>query len=183
MFVICFILFLFGSSVSGNKNATLCQYSGYCDIKASSSSSHACYPGNKCVVQMHYPQCVPDPSQYSTAIDCIANNGAACSSTSQCCDPGAICRSDTKSGNFPQCQQPTAASGLCVTVLSFPPSAAPSHAPKHSKAPIAAKRGPSVQPSVLPAHKPSLKPSTRPSANHHHSAIPISSLPSKGQIV
>ena len=48
----------------------------------------------------------------STTDGLLANYGGKCSSTSQCADPGAFC--DLSVGIYPQCHQPSAASGKCV---------------------------------------------------------------------
>ena len=57
--------------------------------------------GNKCIIQsIYYSQCIPDTSTYSdVSTGCVAQYGP-CSSTTTCCDPGAICAS------YNQCVQP-----------------------------------------------------------------------------
>ena len=87
----------------------ICQNSGYC------KNSADCYPGNKCgnIGNVYYSQCIPDPNTYSTVPGCLTNFGGMCIATSLCCDPGSSCDLSDK---YPQCKQPTAATGLKSTL-------------------------------------------------------------------
>ena len=73
----------------------ICQYGGFC------RSDSDCVLGNKCMIQSeYYSQCIPDTSSYSdVSTGCVAQYGR-CSSTTKCCDPGAICT------GYNQCVQP-----------------------------------------------------------------------------
>jgi hypothetical protein len=91
----------------------ICQHSGYC------KNSADCYPGNKCGnihENLYYSQCIPDPNTYSTVPGCLTNFGRMCTATSQCCDPGSSCDLSDK---YPQCKQPTAATGLKSTLKFY----------------------------------------------------------------
>lgn len=82
----------------------ICQYGGYCRQSAD------CVLGNKCSLQnQYYSQCLPDPTTYLSK-QCISNWGSKCTSTSQCCDPGATC----SGSGYMQCYQPMGVSGLCA---------------------------------------------------------------------
>ena len=88
----------------------ICQNSGFC------KNSADCYPGNKCGnihENLYYSQCIADPNTYSTVPGCLTNFGGMCIATSQCCDPGSSCDLSDK---YPQCKQPTAATGLKSTL-------------------------------------------------------------------
>eukprot|EP01035_Chromulina_nebulosa_P030501 gene30501-40529_t len=91
------------------KALPLCQFSGYCNTTSD------CVKGNKCIAEIFsFPQCLADPSTYSTNVGCIKNFGAPCKDTSDCCDPGAYCDTTTDVDLLhPQCKQPIAATGLC----------------------------------------------------------------------
>ena len=91
----------------------ICQNSGYC------KNSADCYPGNKCGNihdNLYYSQCIADPNTYSTVPGCLTNFGRMCTATSQCCDPGSSCDLSDK---YPQCKQPTAATGLKATLKFY----------------------------------------------------------------
>mmetsp|Transcript_25747 Transcript_25747/g.36911 ORF Transcript_25747/g.36911 Transcript_25747/m.36911 type:complete len:196 (-) Transcript_25747:335-922(-) len=79
----------------------ICQYGGFCRTDSD------CVLGNKCIVQsIYYSQCIPDTSSYAdVSTGCVAQYGP-CSSTTTCCDPGAICAS------YNQCVQPQ--TPICV---------------------------------------------------------------------
>ena len=92
-------------NILGIKALPLCQYSGFC------RTSEECVAGNKCdnFQGVYYSQCVPDPTTYSQ-VNCLTNFGGQCTVSSECCDPGAYC-DKTTDPFYPQCRQPTAATG------------------------------------------------------------------------
>ena len=65
---------------------------------------------------LYYSQCIADPNTYSTVPGCLTNFGRMCTATSQCCDPGSSCDLSDK---YPQCKQPTAATGLKATLKFY----------------------------------------------------------------
>ena len=107
--------------------ALICQYGGYCRSNAD------CVSGNKCDIKgQYFSQCVPDSTQYLTS-NCLPNNGAKCSDSTTCCDPGAVCNHNA----FRQCTQPT--SPNCTIPSSYNAVAAtPSNAPVVSTLPTVA---------------------------------------------
>jgi len=123
----------------------LCQFAGGC-LKSSD-----CVLGNKCVItSKYYSQCVADPTTYFTIAGCVRNFAEKCTSSADCCDPGAYC---DVSNSYPQCKQPVSSTGRCVD--TFSPTPRPSKSPATSK--------PSFQkPSNTPSKKPTTTSSTKP---------------------
>lgn len=117
-------------------NLPLCQFAGLC------SKSNDCTPGNKCVFTDHYSQCVADPTTYSTSATCVNNFAGTCTSTADCCDPGAYC---DISNSYPQCKQPVSSTGRCVD--SFSPTASPTWTAPTPK-PTSSVRTSSASPSI-----------------------------------
>eukprot|EP01036_Dinobryon_divergens_P029086 gene29086-38145_t len=91
------------TATKNSSRGLICQYSGYCHSTAD------CFIGNKCI------QTATSQSN-STKPGCIVNGGPLCSSSSQCCDPGAYCDL-TKSS--PTCHQPGVDSGICSSPTGF----------------------------------------------------------------
>ena len=52
----------------------------------------------------------------SSQAGCVSNYATKCSAASHCCDPGAHCDLTV---SFPQCHQPTSASGQCTNPTGF----------------------------------------------------------------
>jgi hypothetical protein len=127
-----------------------------CQFASSCSKSSDCMPGNKCFFKDRYSQCVADPTTYSSFAGCLSNFAGKCSSTADCCDPGAYC---DLSNTFPQCRQPVSSSGRCVDFFS--PTSKPSSDPS--------SLSPSIRPTTrkptAPSAKPTTKPSTKPTSN------------------
>mmetsp|Transcript_28916 Transcript_28916/g.39719 ORF Transcript_28916/g.39719 Transcript_28916/m.39719 type:complete len:625 (+) Transcript_28916:169-2043(+) len=154
----------------------ICQFGGYCE------RSSDCYAGNFCSFGSYpyYTQCLPDPSTYRSS-NCLSNYGAGlCYSSSQCCDPGAYCDSNTR-----QCHQPSINSGDCRNPLNFakpsnPPTTVPTVVTSFAnKAPtlIPTKRRPSVVPTSVVTISPTTNP-TPTSTTRSPSKVP-SRIPSK----
>ena len=131
----------------------ICQYGGYC------KKNSDCHPGNYCRLDQlpYYSQCVPNPSSYKSG-NCLANysgNNRPCTSTSDCCDPGAYCNNYS----FRQCQQPAIGSPVCSYPSGFinnegcPSSATPTAKPTNT---------PSKSPSRSPTDSPTDTPSDAP---------------------
>ena len=133
----------------------ICQYGGFC------RKNSDCVPGNKCNIQsQYYSQCVPDPTQYSTNPSCVQEWGQ-CSSTSICCDPGAVCNSNH------QCTQ--IQSPLCVNpnnYASYPSEDDRYDAPSFSPSQIPSSKNPSISPSNRPTTTPTKSQSFYNSTNN-----------------
>eukprot|EP01035_Chromulina_nebulosa_P023304 gene23304-30210_t len=153
------LLLLIGSCITTStapKPLPICQYSGYCRVNSD------CYPGNKCIVQNpQYSQCLPDSTQYSSIVGCLANNlvGVQCSDSTICCDPGATCNNKA----FRQCSQPESTSLLCRDPLNFGnstgfPMISPTASPSTQK-----PTNPTNPPTILPTPANSVKPVGTPS--------------------
>jgi hypothetical protein len=70
--------------------------------------------GNKYNVQSaYYSRCISRCHH----LRCLANFGARCTSTSQCCGPRAYCN---LTAGFPHCKQPSAANRQFINMLSSP---------------------------------------------------------------
>ena len=139
----------------------ICQYAGYC------KKDSDCYAGNYCRLDQlpYYTQCLPKPSTYKS-VNCLANNygnNQQCSSTSDCCDPGAFCNNL----GFRQCQQPAIGSPVCSNPSKFiddcisSPIFTPTANPINTPTGILTNK---------PTTAPTKVPSTLPTANPTYSA-------------